>query len=106
MREGAQLDFEILCTRSVLSYPTAVMVQGVDKGTDFKETIANNDFLAKLKFVQRVVDIWLKCGGLGCLVEDKYLAWEGLTESGGGLVWVSVGARYEDVRYLKPDAPE
>lgn len=106
LREGAQLDFEVLCTRSVLSYPTAVMVQGVHKGTDFKEIIANNDFLAKLKFVKQVVGIWLKCGGLGCLGEEKYLAWEGVAEAGGSLVWVSVGSRYEDVRYLKPDAPE
>ncbi|MCJ1262204.1 Cell cycle serine/threonine-protein kinase cdc5/MSD2 [Lobaria immixta] len=106
LREGAQLNFETLCTRSVLSYPTAVMVQGVHRGKDFKEIIAANGFLAKLEFVKLVVGVWLKSGGLGCLGEEKYLTWEDVAEAGGKLVWVSVGAQDEDVRYVKPDASE
>lgn len=106
LREGVQLDLETLGKRSSISYPTAVMVRGFHKGTDFKDIIATNDFLAKLEFVKQVVGIWLKCGGLGCLGKDKYLAWEGVAEAGRSLVWVSVGSQDEDVRYRKPEAPQ
>lgn len=106
LREGVQVDSEALNTRTNISYPTAVMVQGVHRGTDFKEIIAAGEFLAKLKFAKEVVGIWLKCGGLGCLGEEKYLAWEGVGKGSGNLVWVSVGSQDEDVRYLKPDAQE
>lgn len=106
LREGVQPDLETLNTRSIISYPTAIMVQGVHKGTDFKEIIASGDLLAKLKFANQVVGIWLKCGGLGCIGEEKYLAWEGVADAGGKLVWVSVGSRNEDVRYFKPDTLE
>lgn len=106
LREGAQLDFDALSARSSISYPTAVMVQGIHERTDFKEIIAANDLSAKLEFVKQVVGIWLKCGGLGRLGEEKYLAWEGMAGAGGNLVWVSVGSQGEDVRYYKLDASE
>ncbi|MCJ1464031.1 Cell cycle serine/threonine-protein kinase cdc5/MSD2 [Pseudocyphellaria aurata] len=106
VRKGVQLDLETLGKRSSISYPTAVMVRGFHKGADFKDIIAANDFLAKLEFVKQVVGIWLKCGGLGCLGKDKYLAWEGVAEAGRSLVWVSVGSQDEDVRYRKPEALE
>ena len=107
LKEGVQLDFEVLCTRSVLSYPTATMVRGVHEGTDFKEILTVNGFMAKLKFAKQDVGVWVKYGGLGCLGEEKYLAWEGVAEAGSGkLVWVSVGSQDEDVRYMQPDALE
>lgn len=107
LQQGVQLDYEDLCTRSVISYPTSVMVQGAYKGTDFSDIIATNDFVAKLEFVRKVVAIWVQCGGLGCLGKDnKYLLWDGMADANGKLVWVSVGSQDEDVRYFQPAADE
>ena len=107
LKQGSRLDIEALKDRSVVSYPTAIMVHGVYQKRDFSDIIANNDFVAKLDFVKRVFGTWIDCGGLGCLgVDEKYLQWDGMTDRGGKPVWVSVGAQSEDLRYHSPIAGE
>lgn len=96
---GIEPDHEDLSTRSVLSYPISIMVEGIHKDTDFKEIIETNKLRDKLQFVSTVVGIWLENGGLGCLGKDnKYLLWRGMGDS-GKLLWVTVGAEGGDVRY-------
>lgn len=103
---GVQPDYEDLSTRSVLSYPTAVMVEGTHKDTDFRDIIATNELRVKLQFVKTVLGIWLENGGLGCLGKDnKYLLWRGMGDS-GKLLWVTVGAEGGDVRYHQSTAVE
>ena len=112
LKQGSRLDFEALCTRSVLSYPTAVMVRGGmvhngndDDREDFSQALAANDFLPKLKFLHKVIGLWIRHGGLGRLgSEERFLRWEGVAAGEGKLVWVSVGADGVDSRYEVPAA--
>lgn len=103
---GIKPDHEDLSTRSVLSYPTSIMVEGIHKDTDFRDIIETNELRDKLQFVSTVLGIWLENGGLGCLGKDnKYLLWEGMGDS-GKLLWVTVGAEGGDVRYHQSPAVE
>lgn len=102
LAHGVQPDQEDLSTRSVLSYPTSVMVEGTHKDTDFRDIIETNELRDKLQFVSTVLRIWLENGGLGCLGKDnKHLLWGGMGDS-GKLLWVTVGAEGGDVRYHQP----
>lgn len=102
LAHGVQPDQEDLSTRSVLSYPTSVMVEGTHKDTDFRDIIETNELRDKLQFVSTVLRIWLENGGLGCLGKDnKHLLWRGMGDS-GKLLWVTVGAEGGDVRYHQP----
>lgn len=102
LRRGISLSDDTLSHRSVLSYPLAIIAQGVYNDDDFRVTIAVNELIAKLDFVKRVVCAWLDAGGLGTLLSrDRYLKWDGAggAESGSKLLWVSVGAFGGDERY-------
>lgn len=101
---GVQPEYENLSARSVLSYPTSIMLEGTHKDTDFKDIIATNELRDKLQFVSTVLGIWLDNGGLGCLGKDnKYLLWRGMGDS-GKLLWVTVGAEGGDIRYHQSTA--
>lgn len=101
---GVQPDYEDLSTRSVLSYPTSIILEGTHKDTDFKDITAANELRDKLQFVNTVLRIWLNNGGVGCLGKDnKYLLWRGMGDS-GKLLWVTVGAEGGDIRYHQSTA--
>ena len=101
---GVQPDYEDLSTRSVLSYPTSIILEGTHEDTDFKDIIAKNELRDKLQFVNTVLGIWLDNGGLGCLGKDnKYLLWKWMGDS-GKLLWVTVGAEGGDIRYHQSTA--
>ncbi len=102
IRTGSVLDPHALVERSVLSYPTNVMLSGNYKNHDFEELIAENELSVKLTFVHLVVGLWAKEGGLGCMGRKKGVKWDGMTEKGGKLVWVTVGAKGGDGRYEIP----
>ncbi len=101
LKRGAPLNADTLSTRSLLSYPPAILARGVCQDDDFRDIIAANDLLPKMDFVKRVVTAWLDAGGLGGLVgEDKFLKWEGASDGQAArFVWVSVGAFGGDERY-------
>lgn len=104
LAHGVQPNYEDLSTRSVLSYPTSIILEGTHKDTDFKDIIATNELRDKLQFVSTVLGIWLNNGGLGCLGKDnKYLLWRGKGDS-GKLLWVTVGAEGGDIRYHQSTA--
>lgn len=99
LKQHGHLGKDELADRSMLSYPTAMMVRGISPEQDFRHLIAANAVISKLEFVRKVVGIWLACGGLGCLGSEKYLKWEGTREGSGNLIWASVGAHGGDRRY-------
>lgn len=104
LAHGVQPDYEDLSTRSVLSYPTSIILEGIHKDIDFKDIIGTNELRDKLQFVNTVLGIWLDNGGLGCLGKDnKYLLWRGMGDS-GKLLWVTVGAEGGDIRYHQSTA--
>ncbi len=104
LAHGVQPDYEDLSTRSVLSYPTSIILEGTHNDTDFKDIIATNELRDKLQFVNSVLRIWLDNSGLGCLGKDnKYLLWRGMGDS-GKLLWVTVGAEGGDIRYHQSTA--
>lgn len=102
LKTGRVLEAGALAARSVLCYPTSVMLSGSYPGHDFKELIRENELDGKTAFVRDVVGLWAKEGGLGCMGRKKGLKWEGMLEEGGKLVWVTVGAKGGDTRYEMP----
>ena len=102
LKIGRVLEAGALAARSVLCYPTSVMLSGSYPGHDFKELIKENELSGKTAFVRDVVGLWAKEGGLGCMGRKKGVKWEGMLEEGGKLVWVTVGAKGGDTRYEMP----
>lgn len=102
IKSGAALEAGALAERSVLSYPTTVMLSGKYRDHDFSELVVENELNVKLAFMMLVVGIWAKEGGLGCMGRKKGVKWDGMTEKGGKLVWVTVGAKGGDGRYEMP----
>lgn len=102
LKAGEVLEAGALAERSVLCYPTSVMLSGSYRSHNFEELVRENELNAKMSFVRDVVDIWLKEKGLGCMGRKKGLKWEGMMEKGGKLVWVTVGAKGGDRRYEMP----
>ena len=102
LKTGGVLEEGALAERSVLCYPTAVMLHGAYRGHEFKELVKANELEAKMTFIKDVVDVWAKEGGLGCVGMKKGMKWDGMTEKGGKLVWVTVGAKGGDGRYEMP----
>ena len=102
LKTGGALDADALADRSVICYPTAVILHGAYRGHEFKEILKENELEAKMTFVKDVVGIWAKEGGLGCVGEQKGVKWDGMTEKGGKLVWVTVGAKGGDGRWEMP----
>ena len=104
LKSRGTLEAGDLAERSVLCYPTAVMLHGTYRGHEFKELVKENELEAKMTFIKDVVGIWAKEGGLGCVGMQKGVKWDGMTEKGGKLVWVTVGAKGGDGRYEMPVA--
>ena len=102
LKSGGVLEAGALAERSVLCYPTAVMLHGAYRGHEFKELVKENELDAKMTFIKDVVGVWAKEGGLGCMGKKKGVKWEGMTEKWGKLVWVTVGAKGGDGRYEMP----
>ena len=102
LRRGERLEASDLAERSVLCYPTDIMLRGQYEGHKFEEIINENELRQKVEFVKNIVGIWMKEGGLGCMGSRKGLMWKGIREVGGKAVWVSVGARGGDGRYELP----
>lgn len=96
LKRGEILESEILAERGVLRYPTSVMLSGSYRGHEFKRVIAENQLAEKLAFVQEVVSAWSEAGGLGCMRGKKDVWWKGMSEKGGKLVWVTIGAWGDD----------
>lgn len=106
LASGVQPDYDDLSTRSVLSYPTSIIVEGTYRDANFRHIIETNELRDKLQFISAVLKIWLENGGLGCLGKDnKYLLWRGMGDS-GKLLWVTVGAEGGDLRYHQSPAVE
>lgn len=104
LKSGRILVAGALAARSVLCYPTSVMLSGSYRGHEFKDLIKENELNGKLAFVRDVVGLWAKEGGLGCMGRKQGVKWEGMLEAGGKLVWVTVGAKGGDSRYEMPAA--
>jgi hypothetical protein len=104
LKSGGILEPGDLAERSVLCYPTTVMLSGVYRGHDFKDLMKENELDAKMTFITEVVGVWAKEGGLGCMGRKKGVRWDGMMEQGGKLVWVTVGAKGGDGRYEMPAA--
>ncbi|KAF6233400.1 hypothetical protein HO173_008332 [Letharia columbiana] len=102
LKTGRILEAGALAARSVLCYPTSVMLSGSYRGHEFKELVRENELDAKTAFVRDVVGLWAKEGGLGCMGRKEGVKWEGMLEEGGKLVWVTVGAKGGDTRYEMP----
>ena len=103
LKNGRVLEAGALAARSVLCYPTSVMLAGsYSGGHDFKELVTENELSDKVAFVRDVVGFWAKGGGLGCMGRKKGVKWTGMLEEGGKLVWVTVGAKGGDARYEMP----
>ncbi len=102
LKSGGVLEAGALAERSVLCYPTAVMLHGTYRGHEFKELVKENELEVKMTFIKDVVGVWAKEGGLGCMGKKKGVKWEGMMEKGGKLVWVTVGAKGGDGRYEMP----
>lgn len=102
LKAGGSLEAGVLADRSVLSYPTSVMLGGNYQGHDFQELVGANELSVKLAFVNLVMGVWAKEGGLGCMGRKKGVKWDGMMEKGGKLVWVTVGAKGGDGRYEMP----
>lgn len=102
LKSGGMLEAGALAERSVLCYPTAVMLHGTYRGHEFKELVKENELEVKMTFIKDVVGIWAKEGGLGCMGKKKGVKWDGMMEKGGKLVWVTVGAKGGDGRYEMP----
>ncbi|KAL9129813.1 MAG: hypothetical protein Q9217_001850 [Psora testacea] len=99
LRKGEVLELGDLAERSVLCYPTDVMLAGKYNGRGFEDVVEENELRQKVGFIRDVVAVWVKEGGLGCMGKKKGVMWEGMRERGGKAVWVSVGARGSDGRY-------
>ena len=102
LKAGRFLEAVALAERSVLCYPTAVMLTGSYNDHDFRDVIRENELSAKVGFIKDVVGVWATEGGLGCMGGNKGVKWEGMRESGGKLVWVTIGAKGGDGRYEMP----
>lgn len=102
LKNGRVLEAGALAARSVLCYPTSVMLSGSYRGHEFKELVKENELSSKTAFVRDVVGLWAKEGGLGCMGKKEGVKWEGMLEQGGKLVWVTVGAKGGDARYEMP----
>lgn len=102
LKAGRALEAGALAARSVLCYPTSVMLSGSYRGHEFKELVKENELEGKTAFVGDVVGLWAKEGGLGCMGKKQGVKWEGMLEEGGKLVWVTVGAKGGDARYEMP----
>ena len=98
LRRGEMLEAASLMTRSVLRYPTSIMLEGCYGDHDFQRIILENELGAKIAFVKDVVATWCKKGGLGRTGGTLGVKWEGMSEKGGKLVWVTVGANGGDQR--------
>lgn len=99
VQSGGYVDAASLADRSVLSYPTGVMLTGVYRSHKFLDVMTANQLVGKLTFVKDVVGVWAGEGGLGCMGKRKGVKWEGMREEGSKLVWVTVGAKGGDGRY-------
>ncbi|KZF26095.1 Pkinase-domain-containing protein [Xylona heveae TC161] len=93
----------MLDEREILSYSVRDMLRGSHGRHQFGDVIKANQFERKLYFIENVVLQWLANKGLGRQDLTQKIKWEGMQEktaSGkrGKLVWVTVGARGEDVR--------
>ena len=102
LKTGRVLEAGALAARSVLCYPTSVMLSGSYRGHEFKELVKENELGSKTTFVRDVVGLWAKEGGLGRMGKKEGVKWEGMLEQGGKLVWVTVGAKGGDARYEMP----
>ena len=102
LKAGRVLEAGALAARSVLCYPTSVMLSGSYSDHDFRELIQENELNGKMAFVRDIVGLWAKEGGLGWMGRKKGVKWEGMLEEGGKLVWVTVGAKGGDARYEMP----
>ena len=99
LRSGGLLEAGALAERSVLCYPTNVMLSGRYDGHEFGALIRDNELRKKVEFSKDVIAVWAKEGGLGVMGRKKGVKWGGLMEGGGKLVWVTVGAKGGDGRY-------
>lgn len=102
LKTGRALEAGALAARSVLCYPTSVMLSGSYRGHEFNGLVKENELKGKTAFVRDVVGLWAKEGGLGRMGRKKGVKWEGMLEEGGKLVWVTVGAKGGDARYEMP----
>ena len=99
LRAGGMLEAGALAERSVLCYPTNVMLKGSYNGHEFGALIRDNELRKKVEFAKDVIANWAREGGLGVMGRKKGVKWSGLMEGGGKLVWVTVGAKGGDGRY-------
>lgn len=102
LQAGHTLGAGALAERSVLCYPTDILLSGSYGRHDFADIVRENELKAKVDFARDVVGTWVKEGGLGVMGRKRGVKWDGITEKGGKLVWVTVGAMGGDERYEIP----
>lgn len=117
LQRGQKLKAEDLADRSILCYPTDILLKGEwrDHNRKWGDVTAANQMREKIAFARDVVGRWIEHGGLGRMgaetgefgvVKDgRPMMWEGMREVGGDkgkMVWVSVGARGGDGRVEIP----
>lgn len=119
-------------TRGFLSYPTDILLRGTLDTQNWTDINESNQIRAKMNFIARIVEKWVRNHGLGNLGEEDMgkkptILWKGLQEkvfssstsskkggeddgkkkkSSAKLVWVSVGAHARDAEYVSVDAAE
>lgn len=86
MREYGELPFKLMMDREVLSRSVSELLS-LDPDDGAEGTIVRaNQLRAKLKFVAKLADEWVACGGLGCLSSSPYperLQWKGIDLENG-----------------------
>ena len=103
LEAGGRLGNQDLTDRKPLCYPTAYMLSGHYKGTDFSDIVKSNQLRDKVVFFRDLVGFWVKAGGMGRTGGKKGI-WEGLTDGPAKHAWVSVGAIGADAKWEYPDA--
>lgn len=91
LKRGEILEAASLMERSVLRYPTSIMLKGSYQDHNFSRLMLENELSAKVAFIKDIVATWCIAGGLGRMA-GKRLKWEGMSEKGGKRVWVTIGA--------------
>ncbi|KAI9714220.1 MAG: hypothetical protein M1812_006441 [Candelaria pacifica] len=92
--------------RDVLSYPTQALLHGSYQDHLFSDIVEANQFEHKLAFIQEAAVGWCQAGGIGRTSGGMNRSWDGMSENhstakSARLVWVTVGARGGDHRYVE-----
>ncbi|KAI9758003.1 MAG: hypothetical protein M4579_003239 [Chaenotheca gracillima] len=101
LKEHGTLPRNALDKRSLLSFPTQNLTQGMVGNKSFAGIAAANDLEKKIEFIETLMSAWLINGGIGRTNPAKKHEWFGMRENkvkDDKKVWVTVGAYGGDHR--------